>query len=79
MLQAVHVGWSTLQPLIFRHLTLTLLWNTVRLTLAVTAACAVLGVAVAWCIERTDLPLRRFWAIVLVLPLAMPDFVIAYG
>jgi iron(III) transport system permease protein len=79
LLQAAHVGWSTLEPLLVRHLTAVLIWNTVRLTVAVTAACAVLGVAVAWCIERTDLPWRRFWAVVLVLPLAMPDFVIGYG
>ena len=77
--QAAHVGWSTLQPLIFRSLTLTLLWNTVRLTVAVTLVCAVLGVAVAWCVERTDLRFRRFFAIVLVLPLAVPDFVLAYS
>ena len=73
------MGWATLEPILFRHLTAVLLWNTVRLTVAVTAGCAVLGVAVAWCLERTDVPLRRFWTVVLVLPLAMPDFVIAYG
>ncbi len=79
ILQASQVGWGTLRPLLFRHLTETLLWNTIRLALAVTVACAVIGVAVAWCVERTDLPWRRFWATVLVLPLAIPDFVIGYG
>jgi iron(III) transport system permease protein len=79
LMQAAEVGWSTLKPLIYRHLTLTLVWNTVRLTVAVTLICAVVGVAVAWCVERTDLPWRRFWAVVLVLPLAVPDFVLAYS
>ncbi len=79
LLEASQVGWATLRPLLFRHLTLELLWNTVRLTFAVTLICAVLGVAAAWCIERTDLPWRRFWAVVLVLPLAMPDFVLGYS
>ena len=79
ILQASQVGWATLRPLLFRHLTETLLWNTIRLAFAVTLACAVIGVAVAWCVERTDLPWRRFWATVLVLPLAIPDFVIGYG
>ena len=79
LMQAAHVGWSTLQPLIFRHLTLTLIWNTVRLAVAVTFLCGVIGVAVAYCVERTNLPWRRFWAIVLVLPLAVPDFVLAYS
>jgi iron(III) transport system permease protein len=79
LMQAAHVGWSTLQPLIFRHLTVTLVWNTIRLAVAVTIGCAVIGVAVAWFVERTDVPWRRFWAIVLVLPLAVPDFVLAYA
>ena len=38
-----------------------------------------LGVAAAWVVERTDIPWRRFFATVLVLPLAMPDFVLAYS
>jgi len=79
VLQAAQSGWSVLSPLLFRHLTAQLLWNTVRLTVAVTFLCAVIGVAAAWCTERTALPFRRFWAIALVLPLAVPDFVLGYG
>ncbi len=78
-LQAVQSGWGVLSPLLFRQLTATLLWNTVRLTVAVTVLCAVIGVAAAWCTERTALPFRRFWKIALVLPLAVPDFVLGYG
>ena len=77
--QAVQSGWSVLSPLLFRHLTAELLWNSVRLTVAVTLLCAVVGVAAAWCTERTALPFRRFWMIALVLPLAVPDFVLGYG
>jgi iron(III) transport system permease protein len=79
ILQASQVGWHTLSPLLFRHLTGTLLVNTVRLTGAVTVICAVLGVAAAWVVERTDVPFRRSWRVVLVLPLAVPDFVLAYS
>jgi iron(III) transport system permease protein len=79
IVEASQVGWHTLNPLLFRHLTATLLLNTVELTVAVTFVCAVLGVGAAWCVERTDLPLRRLWRVVLVLPLAIPDFVLAYS
>ena len=79
VLQAVQSGWSVLSPLLFRQLTATLLWNTLRLTVAVTVLCAVIGVAAAWCTERTALPFRRFWTVALVLPLAVPDFVLGYG
>ena len=29
ILQTAQVGWSTLHPLLFRHLTVTLIWNSV--------------------------------------------------
>ncbi|MBO0729853.1 MAG: iron ABC transporter permease [Acidimicrobiaceae bacterium] len=77
--QAQQVGWQTLRPLVFRHLTLVLLWHTVELALVVGAACAVLGTAAAWLVERTELPGRRVWAVVLVLPLAIPDFIVGYA
>ena len=40
---------------------------------------AILGVAAAWCVERTALPGRRVWAVLMVLPIAMPEFVAASG
>jgi iron(III) transport system permease protein len=79
LVQVAQSGWTTVSHLLFRQLTLDLLWNTVRLSLAVTAACAVIGVAAAWCIERTNLPGRRIWAVLVVVPLAIPDFVTSYG
>jgi iron(III) transport system permease protein len=79
LLEAHQYGWSSLRPLLFRQLTWELLWNSVRLTVVVTATCAVLGTLAAWCVERTDLPGRRVWAVLLVLPVAIPDFVVAFG
>ena len=79
VIQAAQVGWSTLSSLLFRHLTATLLWNSVSLLVAVSFGAAVVGTAAAWCVERTDLPGRRVWAVLVVLPLAIPDFVISYG
>jgi iron(III) transport system permease protein len=55
------------------------LWNTVRLTLAVTVLCALIGTAAAWFVERTDLPGRRLWAVLVIVPLAIPDFVVSFG
>jgi iron(III) transport system permease protein len=79
ILQAVQDGWSTLHPLLFRSLTATLLWNTVSLTVVVTAACAVIGTLAAWFVERTDLPGRRIWAVLVVVPVGIPDFVTSFG
>ena len=79
LIEAHGAGVSNVAHLIFRPLTRSLLWNTVRLTVAVTVACAVIGTAAAWCIERTDLPGRRVWAVLVVVPLAIPDFVVSFG
>jgi iron(III) transport system permease protein len=79
ILEAVGAGSSSLPALIFRSLTGTLLWNTIRLTLVVTVLCAIIGTAAAWCVERTDLPWRRVWAVLVVVPLAIPDFVVSFG
>ena len=79
LLQARQVGWGQLSALLFRQLTGTLLWNTVRLTVVVTAASAVIGTAAAWFVERTDLPGRRWWAVLVVIPVAIPDFVVSFG
>jgi iron(III) transport system permease protein len=79
LIEAGGAGAGELRSLIFRSLTWSLLWNTVRLTAVVTAACAVVGTGAAWCVERTDLPGRRVWAVLVVIPLAIPDFVVSFG
>jgi iron(III) transport system permease protein len=79
LVEAHGAGTMTILHLIFRPLTASLLWNTVRLTAVVTLLCAVIGTAAAWFIERTDLPGRRVWAVLVVVPLAIPDFVVSFG
>jgi iron(III) transport system permease protein len=79
LIEAHGAGTSTIVRLIFRSLTASLLWNTVRLTVVVTVLCTVIGTAAAWFVERTDLPGRRVWAVLVVVPLAIPDFVVSFG
>ena len=79
LIEARGAGAAEVAHLIFRPLTASLLWNTVRLTVVVTLACAVIGTAAAWCVERTNLPGRRVWAVLVVVPLAIPDFVVSFG
>ena len=50
-----------------------------RLTVVVTALCAVIGTLAAYGIERTDLVGRRIWAVLVVVPFAIPDFVVSFG
>jgi len=79
LVEAAGAGTGTVARLIDRSLTAQLLWNTVRLGVVVTLLCAVLGTGAAWLVERTNLPGRRVWAVLLVVPLAIPDFVVSFG
>jgi iron(III) transport system permease protein len=79
VLQAQQVGIRTVWMLLWQPLTASLLWNTVSLTFVVTFLCTVIGTLTAWCVERTDLPGRRMWAVLLVIPFAIPDLVVSFG
>ena len=79
VLQARSEGWETLRPLLFRSLTAQLIWDTVSLTVVVMVLCAVVGTLTAWFVERTDLPGRPIWAVLVVVPLGIPDFVVSFG
>lgn len=79
VLRASQTGWATIGALISSAHVAGLLVNTVLLAAATTLLCVVIGVGAAWLVERTPLPGRRFWAIILVLPAALPDFVVGYS
>jgi iron(III) transport system permease protein len=76
--QAAQAGWAQVWALLDRAFVASLLWNAVRLALLVTALCAVLGTGAAWLTERTALPGRRVWAVLLIVPIVVPDFVLAW-
>ena len=75
----VIIGPGEAVDLLFRPRVGELLWNTVRLVVIGCLLSIVLGLASAWLIERTDVPFRRVWHVLLVAPLAVPAFVNSYG
>ncbi|UTI63733.1 iron ABC transporter permease [Paraconexibacter antarcticus] len=79
VLEVRGVSLSEAHRLLFRPRIGRLLTNTLGLVAASTVLCAVVGVAAAWCVERTELPGRRVWMVLLVLPLAIPEFVSSFG
>lgn len=76
---AVTSGWGTIVDLVFRPKVGALLLNTLTLLVLVLPLSAGLAVALAWLIERTDLPMARVWSWVMVAPLALPAFVHSYA
>jgi iron(III) transport system permease protein len=77
--QTLSIGWDEVQRLLFRPFVGELLVNTTTLVAVGTVACTILGVAVAWLVERTDLPGRRAWAVLAALPITVPAFVTSYS
>ncbi|HEU0202316.1 MAG TPA: iron ABC transporter permease [Burkholderiaceae bacterium] len=65
------------------HLASTVLpraaFETLLLVLLVTAGVAFLGTTSAWLVTAFDFPLRRFFEWALLLPLAMPAYIVAYA
>ncbi len=79
LVQAFAIDREDAADLLFRPLVGELLLNTLALIGAATLLAAVIGTALAWCIERTDLPGRRLWAVLAAVPLAMPPFITSYA
>ena len=67
----------------FAHLWATVLpeyiVNSVLIAVIVAVLTAVLGIGCAWLVAAFDFPGRKFFAWALILPLAMPAYVVAYA
>jgi len=63
---------------VFRRQSWAQLSNTLLLCAAVVGVTTLTALPAAWLTSRTDLPMRRFFALALVLPLAIPGYLMAY-
>lgn len=63
---------------IWRERTLRLVLRSVVLAAAVTAGSIALALPLAWLTGRTDLPGRRMWTMLTLLPLVIPSYIGAY-
>ncbi len=79
VVQATAEGFGALLHELARPIVGVLLGNTAGLIESTMACCALLGVGVAWLVERTDLPGRRVFAALAACPLAVPPFVTSYA
>jgi iron(III) transport system permease protein len=75
----VSIGWAKAYHLVVRPRVAELLFNTVALVVITVSLCVLIGVSVAWLVERTDLPGRALWRPLFVAPLAVPAFVNSYA
>ncbi|CAN5794429.1 iron ABC transporter permease [soil metagenome] len=76
--RALDGGLEALAPVV-RPRTLELLANTVVLGTAVGLGATGLGVPLAWLTTMTDLPARRAWSVLVIAPLAIPSYLLAFS
>ena len=69
--------WATWQHLMDTVL-LRLIGNTVFLMIGVAIGVSLLGITLAWCVATLDFPGRRWLQWALLLPMAMPAYVLAF-
>lgn len=61
--------------LLWRQRTLDIILRSILLTVSTTALSIIIAVPLAWLTVRTDLPYRRIWSVLLVLPLVIPSYI----
>lgn len=79
LVRALEADVATVYSLLVRERTLVLLTNTLSLTLGVLVITTAMALPLAYLVVRTDLPFKRFWTLLGVLPLAVPGYVMAYA
>lgn len=80
----VYLAWMILSDpraaadALWRPRTLELAGRSFLLALCVSASASVLAVSLAWLTTRSDLPARRLWTVLTVLPFVVPSYIGAY-
>ncbi|MBI2323124.1 MAG: iron ABC transporter permease [Chloroflexi bacterium] len=78
VLRTAEAGPNAL-ALLWHIRTFELLVRTTGLALAVTTTAVAIAMPLAWLTVHTDLPARRVWAVLVVLPLVIPSYVGAFA
>ncbi|WP_306053544.1 ABC transporter permease [Natronococcus wangiae] len=79
VLEAARVNLDRARGMLVRPETAEVVGNSLLLMTAVTVLSVLIGVPLAWLTVQTDLPLRRFWSVVVALPLVVPSYIGAFA
>jgi len=77
-IEAIQVDTTRAWELLVQPATFETLTNSLLLMAGATLFSILLGVPLAWLTVQTDLPFRRFWSIVVALPLVVPSYIGAF-
>src|SRR6056297_1273909 len=79
VLRSLEIGFEQALDLLFQPSTLEVVTNSVLLVGGVTLGSVLVGVPLAVLTVQTDLPFRRFWTVVVSLPLVVPSYIGAFA
>ena len=79
IVHAFDIGLESALALLASSSTVQIVINSTLLVAVVTVGSVLLGVPLAVLTARTDLPFRRFWTVVLALPLVVPSYIGAFA
>ncbi|WP_019900025.1 ABC transporter permease [Salinispora arenicola] len=78
-IRTAEAGWDRVVDELSTERVALLALRSLTLAAVVTAACVLLGVGTAFLVTRTELPGRRFFAVLAALPLAVPTYIAAFA
>jgi len=79
LLRATETGFGRALSLLVSSTTVEVFLNSVALVVAVTAFSVLIAVPLAYLTVRTNLPLKRLWTVVVMLPLVVPSYLGAFA
>ena len=79
VLRTTAIGFDRAFALVTSPTSYDALLNSVALVVVVTGASILIGVPLAVLTTRTDLPFRRFWTVVVSIPLVLPSYIGAFA
>jgi iron(III) transport system permease protein len=79
VLRAAEADWAVSADLIFRYRNVTLLLNTLNLTIGVLLVTTLIALPLAWVTVRTDIRARKLLTLISIMPLAIPGYILAYA
>ena len=77
VLRTIGAGTETFE-IIFRSRTFEILMRSLLLMGSVSVGSILIAVPIGWLTVRTDLPLRRFFSVITILPLVIPSYIGAF-
>ncbi|SVB49536.1 uncharacterized protein METZ01_LOCUS202390, partial [marine metagenome] len=77
VLRTIGAGTETFE-IIFRSRTFEILIRSLLLMGSVSVGSILIAVPIGWLTVRTDLPLRRFFSVITILPLVIPSYIGAF-